>query len=166
MGPFDLTPTEQALVQRLAASTDQARLLRRAQALSWLARGDAPCDVADRLGVSRQTLYNWAARFRHRRGLDPEARLGDGPRRGRPPTARGVIDPLLLAVIDGDPRAWGYHATAWTAPLLRLYLHGRHGLRVSPDSVRDALDRLGFRWKRPRHALARRSATWRQAKGA
>jgi len=31
--------------------------------------------------------------------------------------------------------------------------------------VRLAIQRLRIRWKRPRHTLALRPATWRQAKG-
>jgi transposase len=165
MAPFQLSADQRAGLRAVARSTARARVLRRAQALLWLARGDRPGDVAARLGVSRQTLYNWAERFRARRDRDPEHRLDDGPRSGRPPTARGVIDPLLLAVLDDDPRHWGYTATTWTAPLLQQFLREAHDTEVGCQSVRAALARLGFRWKRPRHRLARRPAAWRQAKG-
>jgi transposase len=57
------------------------------------------------------------------------------------------------------------HATVWTAPLLRQYLHDRHHLQASRRSVGLAIARLGIAWKRPRYALARRAPTWRQAKG-
>jgi transposase len=49
--------------------------------------------------------------------------------------------------------------------LLRRYLWEAHGLETSPRSIGRALARLGLRWKRPRHELANRSPTWRQAKG-
>jgi transposase len=165
MTTFELTSKERSLLKRLAASTDRARLLRRAQALLWLQAGDSPTEVADRLGVSRQTLYNWADRFHARSTRGIAERLDEGPRRGRPCTASGISDALLDEVLDDDPRAWGYHATIWTAPLLQQYLKERHAIPVSPDSVRDALARLRVRWKRPRHCLARRPDTWRQAKG-
>jgi transposase len=165
MNPFRLTARQCSQLRQLAASTDQARILRRAQALLWLAHGDSPAAVVERLDVSRQTLYNWAYRFQDRTDLDLLKRLADGPRPGRPRTAHGIIDPLLDQVIEDDPRPWGYRATVWTAPLLRRYLQERHGVVVSCQSVRLALDRLGVRWKRPRHRLALRPATWRQAKG-
>jgi transposase len=79
--------------------------------------------------------------------------------------ASGAIDELVAAVIDGDPRQHGYHATVWTAPLLRCYLGDHHRIKVTDRTVSRAIDRLGIRWKRPRHELALRPKTWRQSKG-
>jgi transposase len=83
------------------------RQQRRAQALLWLAQGFPVEDIANLLGVSRQTVYNWVRRFQERQGDDLRQRLADTPRSGRPPTALGIIDPLIAAVIDGDPRTLG-----------------------------------------------------------
>jgi transposase len=137
----------------------------RAQAVLWLAEGESVEQIAELLHVSRQTVYNWTERFEQRQGLDLGSRLADAPRQGRPPTALGIIDPLIAEVIDGDPRDLGYHSTVWTAPLLGEYLKQMHGIAVSRKSVSSAIARLGIRWKRPRYQLARRSETWRQSKG-
>jgi transposase len=166
MDPFRLSGRDRSRLERLVATTDRARLLRRAQALLWLDDGERPTDIARRCGVSRQSLYNWAARFLGRAGSKLAHRLDDAPRSGRPCTALGIIDPLLQGVLGEDPRAHGYPAPAWTAPLLRHYLGHVHGITVSADSVRDAIARGCFRWKRPRHRLALRPEHWRQAKGA
>ena len=131
----------------------------------WLAEGETPDQVAELLHVSRQTVYNWAGRFQQREGLDLRSRLADAPRQGRPPSALGIIDPLIADVIDTDPRKLGYHATVWTAPLLREYLDQVHGIAVSRKSVTFAIARLRMRWKRPRHQLALRPEHWRQSKG-
>ncbi len=160
-----LTRKERQALEALAVQTAQARDLRRAQALLWLDQGEAVQAIADRLGVSRQTLYNWITRFESRHTLDLAARLADAPRSGRPRTADGVIDPLIDGVIERDPREFGYRSTAWTAPLLVEYLWNTHEIDVSCDSVHLAIRRLNIRWKRPRHPLALRPATWRQAKG-
>jgi len=165
MTPFRLHARERRQLLGLSRSAPDARQLRRAQALLWLDEGWPAAHVARLLCVPRQTVYNWARRFRQRDDLTPAARLLDAPRGGRPATASGVIDPLIAAVIGGDPRAYGYRHTAWTAGLLRRHLAEAHGLRVSPRSVGRALAWLGLRWKRPRHRRARRPATWRQAKG-
>jgi transposase len=158
MAPFVLTAREQGDLAALLQGPT-AREPRRAQALVWLAQGFAVEEVADLLGVSRQTVYNGARRFEDRDGGDLRQRLADAPRSGRPPTALGVIDPLLAAVRDRDPRDLGYRATSWTNGLLRRYLRQAHQVCVSRRSVGRALARLGVRWKRPRHQLALRPDT-------
>jgi transposase len=152
-------------LEDLVTHTPLAKERSRAQALLWLADGDSVEQVAELLRVSRQTVYNWTDRFQRREGLDLRARLLDAPRSGRPPTALGIIDPLIAAVIDQDPRKSGYHSTVWTAALLIHHLKRVHGIEVSRKSISSAMDRLGIRWKRPRHQLALRPETWRQSKG-
>jgi transposase len=160
-----LSPEEWEALETLAAHTTDAHLLRRAQALLWLDEGETVPEVAERLRVTHQAVYKWVAHFRTYSTPDMAARLAPGKRSGRPRTVHGVIDPLILAVIDGDPRELGYRSTVWTAPLLCHYLREVHHLAVSRPSVSFAIARLDLRWKRPRHDLARRPATWRQAKG-
>ena len=142
-----------------------ARECCRALAVLWLAEGETANQVAVLLCVSRQTVHNWVRRFQEREGLDLRSRLADAPRQGRPPSALGIIDPLIAEVIDKDPRKLGYHSTVWTAPLLREYLEQVHGIAVSQKSVSLAIERLRMRWKRPRHQLALRPEHWRQSKG-
>jgi len=161
---FRLTPQQRLRLQQLVHGTREARLLRRGQALLWRDEGESTTEIAVRLGVSRQTVHNWITGFAVRSGPVFE-RLADAERSGRPATAQGVLDPLIAELIDGDPRDWGYAATAWTAPLLQRHLAEQHHKVVSVMSVRRVIHRLRRRWKRPRYRLALRSATWRQAKG-
>lgn len=156
---------ERTHLQDLIVRTSDARILRRAYALLWSEEGQSVHEIAAQLKVSRQTVYNWVKRFHERADGELLTGLADAQRSGRPKTALGIIDPLIEAVIDSDPREQGYRATVWTAPLLMSYLANVHHLSVSCQSVRLAIARLRFRWKRPRHTLALRSATWRQAKG-
>jgi transposase len=165
MTPFQLGRRERQELQDLLTQGPFAKQQCRIQALLWLAAGEPPERIADLLGVSRRTVYYWAQRFQERQGLDLPERLADRPRCGRPPTACGVIDPLLAAVIDRDPREFGYRSTGWTNALLRQYLQDVHQLAVSRQSVSLALGRLDICWKRPRHHLALRPETWRQSKG-
>ena len=46
-----------------------------------------------------------------------------------------------------------------------LALLRRQGVAAADTTVRRALHRLGYRWKRPRFVLSRRAEHWRQAKG-
>jgi len=165
MAPFQLHPWERRGLLQLLDQTPDATQLRRAQGLLWLHEGQSVTAVADLLRVSRQTIYNWAQSFTDRGDLDLADRLVDAPRSGRPATALGILDPLIDAIIEDDPRDYGYRATVWTAPLLQRYLEEVHAIETSRKSVSRAIARLGIRWKRPRHRLGLRPATWRQAKG-
>jgi transposase len=163
--PLFLSSKDRRELDRLTRDAADPRALRRAQALRWLEEEESVAEIAERLQVSRQTIYNWGARLYTRDGHDLGARLQDASRSGRPPTVQGIIDPVIDAVIDEDPRDFGYQATVWTAPLLRHHLREVYQIVASRQSVSLALARLRVHWKRPRHTLARRSPTWRQAKG-
>jgi transposase len=152
-------------LEELVLRTPLAKERCRAQAVLWLAEGLPAEQIAETFQVSRQTVYNWADRFRQREGLDLRARLLDATRPGRPPSISGIIDPLIDAVFAQDPRELGYHATVWTAQLLVEYLEQAHGIKASRKSVSLAIARLRLRWKRPRHQLAAQQEHWRQAKG-
>jgi transposase len=160
-----LTGRQRSILEYLPRTQCDSRQYQRALALLLLDEGDTPEEVAEYLHVSRQTVYNWARRFEQRQALAPALRLLDAPRSGRPPTAQGIIDPLIEAVIDEDPRDYGYNSTVWTAALLRLYLWQEHRRAAGRRSIGRAMARLRLRWKHPRHELARRAPFWRQAKG-
>jgi transposase len=162
---LELSSRERTSLEILAAQTNSAKELRRAQALIWLNDGESIEEVAERLCVSRRTIYYWVEWFESSVGLDLASRLADAPRSGRPATAQGIIDPLIDEVIETDPRDLGYRSTVWTAALLRQYLAEYHQLVICQRSVSYALARLGITWKRPRHDLSRCPDTWRQAKG-
>jgi transposase len=165
MALVELNSKEIASLEILLTTSKDVRQLKRAQAILWLYEGDRVEEVAQRLRVSRQTVYNWSARFASRTDMSAELRVADSFRSGRPRTALEIIDSLIEAVIDLDPREFGYRSTIWTAPLLQQYLAKNHRVEVCDKSVRLAIDRLQLVWKRPRHNLALRSETWRQAKG-
>lgn len=165
MREIQLNRKDRGRLEELITHMHDARPVRRAYALLWLDEGVSMTEVAQRLGVCRQSVYNWVSRFFQCQLRTLKARLTDAPRPGRPCTAKGIIDPLLAPVLDTDPRDLGYGSTVWTAPLLVRYLREQHQVGVSVDSVSLAIARLRFRWKRPRHQLARRLPTWRQAKG-
>jgi transposase len=165
MALVKLTSKEIASLEILLTTSKVARQLKRAQAILWLYEGNSVEEVAQRLRVSRQTIYNWAARIAARPDVRLELRVADALRSGRPRTALEIIDSLIDAVIDVDPRQFGYRSTVWTASLLRQYLAKNHHIEVCDKSVRLAISRIEVAWKRPRHLLALRPETWRQAKG-
>jgi transposase len=157
MRDFRLTAPQRVALRRLAKASPDAREVRRALALLDLDGGESVTDVAGRYGVSRETVYQWAAR------LDT-AGLRDAPRSGRPPRAGEAAERLLRAALPTDPHRHGYHHPAWTTPLLQRHLR-RQGVEASGTTIRRALRRLGYRWKRPPFVLSRRDPHWCQAKG-
>lgn len=157
---------ERSALEQFLKSRASGEQIKRAQALLLLDEEERVSEVAQLLRVSRQTIYNWVKRFATQPDAALPARLADAPRSGRPVTAQGIIEPLIDAVIDSDPRDYSYNSTVWTAELLRLYLAEEHGEAVGLRSVGYALARQGLRWKRPRHTLLLRDPAWRQAKGA
>jgi transposase len=165
MAQLILSPRQRSELEYLASHNPVAKERCRAQALLWLDEGETPELVAESLRVSRRTVYYWLDRLDDRDGLDLKQRLADAPHPGRPRAAGDGIDTWVAEVIDIDPRKLGFHQTVWTAPLLVRYLRDHHEVEVSRKTVGRAIARLGIRWKRPRHQLARRPATWRQSKG-
>ena len=77
-----------AELDEIVLHTPLAKERCRAQAVLWLAEGLPAEQIAETFQVSRQTVYNWAERFRQREGLDLRARLFDAPRRAALPRSR------------------------------------------------------------------------------
>lgn len=152
-------------LEAIVARPKDVRQYRRAQALLWLAEGERPTAVAQRLRVHRDTIYAWATCYRERGPQRVSARLMDRARAGRPRRLAERVEQVLVMVLEMAPHGQGYRAAQWTTPLLRQYLRERQALAVSEVTVRRGLHRLGYCWKRPRYILARRSPYWRQAKG-
>jgi transposase len=145
MAILSLSARRRGELESLATHTPLAKERTRAQAILWLDEGQTAEEIAALPGVGRQTVHNWAERFRRREGFDLWSRLLDAPRSGRPPAASGIIDPLIAEVIDRDPRDFGDHATAWTAPLLMHHPEQAHGVEVSRRGIGAALKRLRLR---------------------
>jgi transposase len=165
MREIQLNRKDRGRLEELITHMHDARPVRRGYALLWLDEGVSMTAVAPRLGICRQSVYNWVSRFFPPQLRTLKARLPEAPRPGRACTAKGSIDPRLAPVLDTDPRDLGYGSPVWTAPLLVRYLREQPQGGVSVDSVSLAMARLRFRWTRPRPQVARRLPTWRQAKG-
>jgi len=165
MALFRLAPRARAQLQQIARTSPDARQVRRAQALLWLDSGNSFGAVAQRLGVHRRTLHRWRVRYEDRAAEPVAERVQEQPRRGRPPRQLHLARKVIGRVWPRDPRRYGYRALVWTVPMLRCEIRRQTGQVVAARTVRRALRGLRYRYKRPRLVLARRLATWRQAKG-
>lgn len=147
----ELTASERRQIRTALRQTRDTRVYRRLLAVLESYRGATISEIAELLGVSCQSVYNWIARFQERGDV---ADLSDAPRSGRPTHAGEVVDIVLLMLLKLPPDWSGYHATHWTVPLLQDQLRQYTGEEYSSDTVRRSLHRLGYVWKRPRYILA------------
>jgi transposase len=165
MARINLTDSQRQQLQHLARHGRDARVVRRAQGLLWLDQGEHPIVVAQRLGVTWESVYAWVRRLQHQGGQSLAEKLLEQPRSGRPRVKRQAVQELVPQVMETQPSQYRYQAEGWTAALLRHHLETTEGIEVSDATVRQCLQGMGYRWKRPRYVLARRDPFWRQAKG-
>lgn len=156
---LELTTGQRAGLEAAAAAERRVGRWKRYRAILLLAE-EAPGRVAAALGCGRSSVYGWAAAWRER-GVEG---LRERPRGGRPPRLGGGGEAVLEALLAEDPQALGQHATGWTVPLLRAELE-RAGHAVGERTIRRALHRLGWRWKRPKYVLGRPDPAYAEKRG-
>lgn len=155
-----LTAEERDVLVGAAAQERRVRIWRRYQAVLLVGQGLHPAAVATAVGSSRASVYSWVSAWR-REGL---AGLDEAPHVPPLPAHALPLEALLTRLLRDDPQAHGHHATGWTTPLL----HGevrRAGYRVSEHTVRRAVRRLGWRWKRPKYVLGRPDPQYAEKRG-
>jgi transposase len=81
--------------------------------------------------------------------------LYDRPRSGRPPKVDEETEQAIEETMSEPPTEEGYHFTYWTVPLLTKHLQQMLDKTFCPETIRNALHALGFRWRRPRWAVMR-----------
>ena len=145
-----LTTAERDELEVAVRREKQTRPWKRYQAVLLLAAGRPPVVVADTLDCAVSSVYKWAATWR-RAGV---AGLAEGPHPGAARRVDAAGEAVLAALLEADPHAHGHRATGWTVPLLQTELAGA-GYAVSERTLRRAVHRLGYRWKRPQYVLGR-----------
>lgn len=137
-------------LERQLHDTPDARTYRRTLALLEYSRGQPIARIAETLGVTRQSVYNWLAAYAE--SLDPEA-LIEHPRSGRPRVWTDERKEVLRALMGTSPDRLGAAAVNWTVPLLQGFLEQATGERFSQNTIRRELRRQDYVWKRPRYVL-------------
>jgi transposase len=155
-----VTESQRRDLHAAAAAEKGVRRWRRHQAVLLLAEGQDPTAVAHTLCCSRASVYAWAAAWRQ----DGIAGLGDAPHGGGRVKLDAAGEVLLQALLATDPQVHGHQATGWTVPLLQGEL-AQAGYRVGERTIRRALHRLGYRWKRPQYVLGRPDPAYAEKRG-
>lgn len=142
-----VTDAERAQLATGLRSSD-AFVLRRSQILLASARGESAPQIARQLGCDDQTVRNAIVAF-NTRGLAALHRGSSRPHRFRVAfdLARGE---QLRALLHQSPRTFGKPTSLWTLELAAdvSFEQGLTTERVSGETIRATLQRLGIRWKR------------------
>jgi transposase len=143
-GSIRLTPKQRLALQRAARQRGEAGVALRATIILLSAQGQSAADIAQTLGLTARTVYEWRRRWRQHgvRGL------ADSPRPGRPRQVGHTYVQMLLRTVESDPRQLDFAFTRWTCSRLAEYLRQRTGISVSPDWVGRLLRRHGYVWRR------------------
>ena len=144
----DLTKSERERLE-LGLRSKELYELRRCQILLASARGEWVPRIAATLGCNDQTVRNVLSEF-EREGLDACLTRGSN----RPHTIHTkvgeVADEQLRALLHQSPRSFGKPTSVWTLELAAevSFAEGVTAERVSAETIRQAIGRLGVRWKR------------------
>jgi transposase len=156
-----LTDDQRSALEAAMTATPRVRRWKRYRAIVLRGDGLSVPAVAQSLGCSQASVYAWTVAWRR----DGVAGLAEGDHGGGQVKLGQMAEAVLRALLATDPQVHGHRATGWTVPLLRTELATR-GTRVSERTIRRALHRLGYRWKRPRYILGRPDPDYAAKKGA
>src|SRR5829696_7100736 len=147
----DLSAQHEQLRQ-LTRTDPDPRVRRRAHALLLVGEGHSIAAVARLFGTAPHRVRAWRTRFLA--GGHPS--LADEPRAGRPPKLDATARAFLEEALEAGLQAYGLPVTIWSIRDLREVLVHRLGVHVCTATVHHAVQRLGFRYRRPRHDLTHR----------
>ena len=159
-----LTDAERDAVESGLRSAD-AFTLRRSQILAASARGEHAPRIARSLSCDEQTVRNAIHAF-HARGV---AALTQ--RSSRVHTDQAAFTPAaaeqLRALLHRSPRDFGHPTSLWTLDLAAEEAHkqGLTAARVSGETIRATLVRLGVRWLRAKTWITSPDPEYARKKG-
>jgi transposase len=165
--PLYVRPVTDAERDALKAGlrSSDAFTLRRSQIILASARGERPPAIAQQLGCASQTVRNTIRAFTDR-GL---AALQEGSHRNH--TIRSSFDACgleqLEALAHRSPRDFGHPTSLWTLEFLATE-SARQGLtrqRMSDETIRCAITRLGVSWKRAKRWITSPDPEYARKKG-
>ncbi len=161
----ELTGEERRELEAGLRSRDGFRL-RRCQIVLASARGEHAPAIARSVGCSPQTARAAVVAF-NARGPASLARGSTRPRTAAPvfgEQERGRLKEML----HQSPRAFGRPTSLWTLALAAAVAHerGLTAARVSDETVRQAVRRLGIGWERAKHRITSPGPRYAREKSA
>jgi transposase len=159
-----ITETEREQLQAGLRSTD-AFVLRRSQILLASSRGESAPQIAATLSCDKQTVLNAIHAF-NKQGVAALAKGSTVPHTIHAAFTAETAD-RLRELLHRSPREFGKPTSLWTLDLAAEVAH-EHGLtshRVSGETIRATLARLGIRWLRAKHWLSSPDPAYARKKG-
>lgn len=159
-----LSDAERDVLKAGLRSSD-AFTLRRSQILLASSRGEMPPAIARQLGCASQTVRNTIRAFNERGTAALQERSHRNHTIHTTFDAAGLEQLHVLA--HRSPRDFGYPTSVWTLNLLADE-SARQGLtpsRVSDETIRMAIKRLGTSWKRAKRWITSPDPAYDRKKG-
>ena len=143
----EISPAEQ---ERMVAELRRGRYgyLLALHILVLCTAGRTPTEIATFLLCSRSSVYRVVKAYRAGTlewEVDDEGALKLPERTTR---LSPCLKRSLLAILKAVPRACGWCRTRWSCATVALELKARRGIRVSAESVRRWIHKVGWEWKR------------------
>jgi transposase len=142
---LELSEEELAILERGSKSRSDLRLRGRSQTILWFHEGVQAKEIACRLGLTLEAVYERRYRWHAKRLLS----LRDAPGRGAP----GKLSEEMLV----DLKGWATEE-ALNARELLTRLQEKFDIQVHLNTVKNALKRAGCVWKRTRHSVKKKGS--------
>jgi len=140
--------------------SDAAR--KRVRAGRLLRAGKRPAEVAEAVGVARQTVYTWKALL-DEGGINA---LRAVPERGRPAQLDAGQLARVRSTLLQSPTEHGFGTELWTLKRVAAVIERMHGVRFGQTQVWRILGRLGFSSQKPEKRAIERDEdavrTWKR----
>ena len=159
-----LTDAERASLEVGLRSSDAFRL-RLCQILLASARGERVPPIARHLGCAEQSVRNAIHAF-HARGLASVTRGATTAHTIHRAFAVPAAEQLRV-LLHQSPRAFGHPTSLWTLELAAevSFDQGLTATRITGETIRVTLARLGVRWQRAKHWLTSPDPEYARKKG-
>lgn len=148
----EMTRPVRRRLKKIVQKTSDKNYARRAQAVLLLGAGYGVTATAGMVFAARSSVGRWRSLYEEygEEGLAPA-------RPGRAPWTRtDALGEAVCEVLDKTPQDFGYLRSRWSSELLSLVLQRDYAIEVHASTLRRALPRLGFVWRRARPTLNRR----------
>ena len=141
-----------AVMNRLKSALAVARRKRNlrlhqiVQSLIWIGEGETVAEVARRLGISCQTIYNWLWEFAARKFSWLAWHHFQG--RGRKSKLSVRQKKELYGMIAGGPEKNGFNCGVWNSAMIAELIFSRFGVVFNPRYICSLLKKMGLSFQK------------------